>query len=174
MGVFFSAGWAPCVGPILGAILTLAINGTDVAQGALLLTAYSAGLGIPFLIAATQIGWVTAILRRYGKVMLIAEKTMGVVLILLGVLLFSGRFEAILAPLTGSAFFEFFDEIVVGRLLLLGVVAAGALGLIPGFIARRQGRSFVDWWFLGAGVLLALLVVLYFLGVFDFLLPLVA
>ena len=52
MGVFFSAGWSPCVGPVLGAILTLALNGGSVSQGATLLSAYSAGLAIPFLVAA--------------------------------------------------------------------------------------------------------------------------
>ena len=55
MGVFFSAGWAPCVGPVLGAILTLSFNEGAASQGALLLTAYSAGLAIPFLIAATKL-----------------------------------------------------------------------------------------------------------------------
>ena len=48
LGVFFSAGWSPCVGPVLGTILTLAINGGSVALGAKLLSAYSAGLGCSF------------------------------------------------------------------------------------------------------------------------------
>ena len=58
LGVFFSAGWSPCVGPVLGTILTLAINGGSVSQGARLLSAYSAGLAVPFLAAAWGIGWV--------------------------------------------------------------------------------------------------------------------
>jgi thiol:disulfide interchange protein len=80
MGVFFSAGWSPCVGPVLGAILTLAINGGSVSQGATLLTFYSAGLAIPFLIAALGIGWVTTILKKYNKVMRYVEIAMGVIL----------------------------------------------------------------------------------------------
>ncbi len=59
MGVFFSAGWAPCVGPVLGAILTLALNGGSISTGVSLLSAYSAGLAIPFLIAALGVGWVS-------------------------------------------------------------------------------------------------------------------
>ena len=59
LGVFFSAGWSPCVGPVLGAILTLAINGGSVPFGAVLLISYSVGLAIPFLIAAFWIGWVS-------------------------------------------------------------------------------------------------------------------
>ena len=52
MGVFFSAGWSPCVGPVLGAILTLSFTGGSILQGVSLLSSYSAGLAIPFLIAA--------------------------------------------------------------------------------------------------------------------------
>jgi cytochrome c-type biogenesis protein len=95
MGVFFSAGWAPCVGPVLGAILTLALNGGSVATGVSLLSAYSAGLAIPFLIAALGVGWVSLTLRKYGKVMHYVEVVMGVVLIIIGFMLFSGIFERI-------------------------------------------------------------------------------
>jgi cytochrome c-type biogenesis protein len=93
LGVFFSAGWSPCVGPVLGAILTLALNGGSVSQGASLLSAYSAGLAIPFLIAALGVSWVANILRRYGKIMRYAEIGMGVVLVIVGIMLFSGTFE---------------------------------------------------------------------------------
>jgi cytochrome c-type biogenesis protein len=95
MGVFFSAGWAPCVGPVLGAILTLALNGGSVSTGVSLLSAYSAGLAIPFLIAALGVGWVSLTLRKYGKVMHYVEIVMGVVLVIIGFMLFSGIFERI-------------------------------------------------------------------------------
>ena len=95
LGVFFSAGWSPCVGPVLGTILTLAINGGSVALGAKLLSAYSAGLAVPFLAAALGIGWVTTILRKYSKIMHYVEIAMGVVLFIVGVLLFAGVFELI-------------------------------------------------------------------------------
>jgi cytochrome c-type biogenesis protein len=93
LGVFFSAGWSPCVGPVLGAILTLAINGGSVGLGVKLLSAYSAGLAIPFLVAALGIGWVTTTLRRYSKVMRYVEVAMGVLLVIVGILLFAGTFE---------------------------------------------------------------------------------
>jgi cytochrome c-type biogenesis protein len=95
MGIFFSAGWAPCVGPVLGAILTLALNGGSVSTGVSLLSAYSAGLAIPFLIAALGVGWVSLTLRKYGKVMHYVEIVMGVVLVIIGFMLFSGIFERI-------------------------------------------------------------------------------
>ena len=93
MGVFFSAGWSPCVGPVLGAILTLALNGGSISSGVKLLSAYSAGLAIPFLLAALGIGWVSGILRRYGKAMHYIEIAMGILLIIVGAMLFLGTFE---------------------------------------------------------------------------------
>jgi cytochrome c-type biogenesis protein len=149
LGVFFSAGWSPCVGPILGTILTLSLSGGSLSQGGLLLTAYSAGLAIPFLIAATQIGLVTTVIRRYGKVMHYVEVGMGLVMIAVGILLFLGRFQQ-LANL--GSFFGTFDEALVGKVLLLVILGAALLGLIPAVIARQKGRNFYDWWFFGAAL----------------------
>jgi len=171
MGICFSSGWAPCVGPVLGAILTLSFNQGGSVQGALLLASYSAGLAIPFLLAATQIGWVTTIIRRYGKVMHYTEIVMGVILIAIGILLFMGRFEQ-LASL--GNFIESVDEVVVGRLLMFGFLSALLLGLIPAFIARAKGKVFMDWWFLGTGIMVVVLVVLYILGALNPLLPLLS
>lgn len=93
MGVFFSAGWSPCVGPVLGAILTMAMQGGSVSDGVRLLSAYSAGLAIPFLLAALGIGWVTTLLRKHRKMMHYVEIAMGVILIIVGVMLFFGVFN---------------------------------------------------------------------------------
>lgn len=95
MGIFFSAGWSPCVGPVLGSILTLALNGGSISEGVKLLTAYSAGLAIPFLLAALGIGWVATFLKRYRKAMHYTEMVMGGILIVVGVMLFLGTFEQI-------------------------------------------------------------------------------
>jgi cytochrome c-type biogenesis protein len=151
MGVFFSAGWSPCVGPILGAILTLSASGGSPTLGMKLLSAYSVGLAIPFLLAATQLSLVTNIIRRYGKLMHYVEKGMGVLLILVGILLFMGRFER-LAALGPEFFFGGLDELLIGRYILIAIIAATILGLVPAFIARMKGRSFLDWWFFGAGL----------------------
>jgi cytochrome c-type biogenesis protein len=106
MGIFFSAGWSPCVGPVLGAILTFALNGGSVSTGIAMLSAYSAGLAIPFLLAALGIGWVTVVLRKYNKVMHYVEVAMGVVLVVVGYLLNSGTF-AILAQQGQFFYFNF-------------------------------------------------------------------
>ncbi len=101
MGIFFSAGWSPCVGPVLSAILTLAIQGGSIAEGTKLLTAYSVGLAIPFLLAALGIGWVTKIMQKYAKLTHYVEIIMGIILIIVGIMLFFG----ILAQLNRFGFF---------------------------------------------------------------------
>ncbi len=95
MGIFFSAGWSPCIGPVLGWIMTFSANGGSILKGTSLGVAYSAGLAIPFLAAALGIGWVSVILRRYGKVMRVVEVAMGVLLIVVGILLFLGSFNTL-------------------------------------------------------------------------------
>lgn len=93
LGIFFSAGWSPCVGPILGSILTLALNGGSISQGVSLLSAYSAGLAIPFLLAALGIGWISHMIRKYSKVLHVVEIGMGVIMIGVGAMLFMGTFQ---------------------------------------------------------------------------------
>ncbi len=150
MGVFFSAGWSPCVGPILGSILTLSMNNSSIAHGITLLSAYSAGLAIPFLVASVQIGLVTTALRRYGKVMHYVEVVMGILLIVVGLMLFFGRFD-IFAQYS-TAFFGSYDEVALGRLLVLVMIVALLLGLLPAYLAYRKGRNFWTWWLFGASL----------------------
>jgi cytochrome c-type biogenesis protein len=98
MGVFFSAGWAPCVGPVLGAVLTMALSADGVNRGAVLLSAYSLGLGIPFLLAAAGLGNVSQLLRRYSRYLRYVSIVTGVFLIIIGVMLFTNtmtRFASI-------------------------------------------------------------------------------
>jgi cytochrome c-type biogenesis protein len=149
LGIFFSAGWSPCVGPVLGTILTLSLSSGSISQGGLLLSVYSAGLAIPFLLAATQIGLVTTAIRRYGKAMHYVEVVMGAVMIAVGVMLFLGRFEQLA---TLGSFFGSFDEILVGLYIAIGIIFLAVLGLIPAYIARAKGRNFSDWWFFGSAL----------------------
>ncbi len=88
MGIIFSAGWSPCVGPVLGAILTLSLQGKSILFGASLLTAYSLGLAVPFLLAAIGLNWVMVLLQKYGALLHVIQIIMGVILIIVGVLLF--------------------------------------------------------------------------------------
>ncbi len=91
MGFFFGAGWSPCVGATLGAILTLALNEATVGRGALLLFVYSMGLGIPFLLMALGVGQAASILRRARRAMRAVTIVSGLFLILLGLLVFTNN-----------------------------------------------------------------------------------
>jgi cytochrome c-type biogenesis protein len=90
MGVVFSAGWSPCVGPVLGAVLTLALSSGQIHQGVVLLTAYSMGLAIPFLLAALGIGGVADLMRRHTRAIHYLSIATGALLVVVGVLLLTG------------------------------------------------------------------------------------
>jgi cytochrome c-type biogenesis protein len=104
LGIIFSAGWSPCIGPILTAVLAMAASSSSVLQGLLLGLFYSAGLAVPFLVAALGIGWVILLLKRYKRALRIIEIAMGVVLILVGALLLLGQFSLIASLMPGVSF----------------------------------------------------------------------
>jgi cytochrome c-type biogenesis protein len=91
IGLAFAIGWTPCVGPILAAILLRAGSSGTAAQGALLLAFYSAGLGVPFLIAAGLSGLLTRLLARVRGAYAALNAVAAVFLIGMGVLIFSNR-----------------------------------------------------------------------------------
>ena len=91
MGVSFSAGWVPCVGPILASILFLASDSATVAQGALLLAIYSLGLGLPFLLTGAAFSRATAILRRLNRHANIVSLVSGVFLLYVAWLLWADQ-----------------------------------------------------------------------------------
>lgn len=90
LGVAFAFGWTPCVGPILGAILTMAAERGDPAAGALLLFAYSMGMGIPFMVAGLFVGWTLRAFARIRRHMRVIQVVCGIVLVVYGVLLLAG------------------------------------------------------------------------------------
>ena len=92
VGITFAIGWTPCVGPILGAILSLAGTAETVQRGVGLLVAYSAGLGFPFLLAALALGSFLKLFARYGSFIPVMERFAGVVLIVVGVLVVTNYF----------------------------------------------------------------------------------
>lgn len=95
MGVIFSAGWTPCIGPIYGSILTMAALGQDVGTAGILLLAYSLGLGIPFLITAFVLDGAQGFLRSMQRHLHKIELVSGAFLVLIGVLVASGRLQSL-------------------------------------------------------------------------------
>lgn len=86
-GAIFALGWTPCVGPVLGAVLTLAATTATVSQGAWLLVVFSAGLGLPFLMVAASIGWFSRHIREVAWIGQALSFVGGVFLIFLGILI---------------------------------------------------------------------------------------
>ncbi len=95
IGVAFAFGWTPCIGPILGAILTLAAQQETLMSGTSLLVVYSIGLGVPFLVAAAFIGPFARWARRFSRHLGLVEKLMGVLLVVVGLLMMTLQFERI-------------------------------------------------------------------------------
>jgi len=92
VGITFAIGWTPCVGPILGAILSLAGTAETVQRGIWLLIAYSAGLGAPFLVSAIALGSFLKFFKRYRPLIPVMERSAGVLLVIVGVLVFTNYY----------------------------------------------------------------------------------
>ncbi|PJF39970.1 MAG: hypothetical protein D6737_13050, partial [Chloroflexi bacterium] len=102
MGVVFSAGWTPCIGPVYGAILTMAASGGSVSEAGIMLGAYSLGLGIPFLATALLLDSAQNILRKLQRQMRKIELFSGGFLILIGLLVASGSLQNLSTQFVGN------------------------------------------------------------------------
>jgi cytochrome c-type biogenesis protein len=100
-GIAFGAAWTPCIGPILGAILTLAATRSSLAQGTALLGVYTLGLALPFLLTALALDRFLVWFQRFRPYLVWVERVSGVLLILLGVLLVTDRFTLLASWLQG-------------------------------------------------------------------------
>jgi cytochrome c-type biogenesis protein len=92
LGLAFAFGWTPCIGPILGAILSIAASEADVVRGTTLLAAYALGLGIPFLLVAAFFPGMSGLMNWMKRHMDRIEKIMGLLLWTVGLLMLTGKF----------------------------------------------------------------------------------
>ena len=153
MGIVFSAGWIPCVGPVLAAIYLLASNSQTVAQGALLLAAYSLGLGLPFLITGAAFGAMSGLLHRLNRYLNLISKVTGVFLIAIGVLLLFDQFQFLSGWLTarlgsGMAAAELSGDnsgtVTLPLAFLAGLLSflsPCVLPIIPGYLGYLSGAA---------------------------------
>lgn len=105
-GVAFGAGWTPCVGPVLASILVYAGIQATMAKGLLLLAAYTLGLGLPFFAAAVGFNWYLVRAPQLSRWLRAIERVSGVLLLVVGILLFTGRFTLL------SNFFAGFGQLI--------------------------------------------------------------
>ena len=95
LGLAFAFGWTPCIGPVLGAILTLGASTANVGRGATLLAVYSLGLGVPFLLAALFTDVLLERLRQLSRTGRRLQRAAGILLAVVGVLMITGQLEAL-------------------------------------------------------------------------------
>ena len=100
VGAAFGAGWTPCIGPVLGAILTLAGTSETIWSGVGLLLVYSIGLAVPFMLAALALDWFLGAFKKVRRFIPIVEKASGALLVALGLLLVTGTFTILSGYLT--------------------------------------------------------------------------
>lgn len=93
MGVIFAAGWTPCIGPVYGAVLTMAANTAEIGRAGVLLAVYSIGLGVPFIITALLLDSAQGILRQMQRRMHTIKLVSGAFLILIGILVATGTLQ---------------------------------------------------------------------------------
>lgn len=109
VGMAFGAGWTPCIGPVLGAILTFASVQETLWQGVGLLAVYSAGLAVPFLLMALAVDRFLSAFRKFQRVLPLLQRASGLLLVALGILLVTGSFTALtswLVPFTPDFLLE--------------------------------------------------------------------
>ena len=142
LGVSFSAGWVPCIGPMLGSILFLAGDTATATQGALLLAIYSVGLGLPFLITGAAFSRMTGFLRRLNRHANVVSIVSGIFLFYIAYLLWSGSLVMI------SAQFSFLTDWSIemedwlgtvsgtyGDLISLSLLSAAPIAFFAGLIS---------------------------------------
>jgi cytochrome c-type biogenesis protein len=95
VGFAFAFGWTPCVGPLLGGILAVAATENTVTRGIILLSTYSLGLGIPFILTACAIGTFMRLFEKYRRFIRRGEIISGIFLIVVGVLIFLDKLGAV-------------------------------------------------------------------------------
>ncbi len=149
MGVFFAAGWTPCIGTTLGAILTLGFSQETSGQAMLLSSGYAIGLGIPFLLIGFGMDRAFGLLRRLQRYQRAIQVSSGLLLIVIGLLLVTGRMTMIAIwaqqhgyyfdlPLGGASAPTYLISILAG---LISFLSPCVLPLVPAYIGYLSGQA---------------------------------
>lgn len=143
IGMAFGAGWTPCIGPILASVLLLAGTSGNVATGTLYLTAFSLGLGLPFLLAGVFFGRAAEALRKVRRYLPAIKIASGVLLVLMGVLIATGRLSRLSARLLAAgsrlAAWNAANPLVSNWLFAMGAAVVSVVPLVL-VLVRAAGR----------------------------------
>jgi cytochrome c-type biogenesis protein len=149
MGVFFAAGWSPCIGATLGAILTMGLSQQTVGQAMWLASGYSIGLGLPFLAMALGLEQATGWVRRVGRYHQAIQTASGIFIIIIGVLLLTNTMSLIAIWAFKNGFYvekfalfaaapTYLTAIIAG---LLSFLSPCVLPLVPAYLGYLSGHT---------------------------------
>jgi cytochrome c-type biogenesis protein len=149
MGVFFAAGWSPCIGATLGAILTLGFSQDTVGQAMVLTSGYSLGFGLMFLLLAIGLDRAMTWVRRLRKYMRTFQIVTGIMIIAIGLLMLTERMALISiwasslglyldVPSGGSAIPSYLTAVVAG---ILSFFSPCVLPLVPAYLGYLSGQA---------------------------------
>jgi len=147
MGIFFAAGWSPCIGATLGAILTLGFSSDTVGQAMRLSMGYSIGLGIPFLILARLVNQAVPLVRKLGKHLKTFQIISGILIIVIGILMITSQMTVIARwALQNDLYLDF--QSGSGVPSMITAIIAGALSffspcvfpLVPAYLGYLSGH----------------------------------
>jgi cytochrome c-type biogenesis protein len=149
MGIFFAAGWSPCIGATLGAILTMGLSQQTVGQAMWLASGYSLGLGIPFLVMALGLERATGWIKRVGKYRRAIQIASGIFIIAIGILLFTNTMTLIAIWAFKNGFYverfaqfaaapTYFTAMLAG---LLSFLSPCVLPLVPAYLGYLSGHT---------------------------------
>jgi len=150
MGIFFAAGWTPCIGTTLGAILTLGFSAQTSSQAMVLASGYALGLGIPFLLIGLAMERASGFVRRFQPHLRKVQIASGVLLLVIGVMLLTSQFTLIAIwaqrnglfldlPLGAGVTPTYFIALLAG---LISFLSPCVLPLAPAFISYLSGHAF--------------------------------
>ena len=149
MGVFFAAGWTPCIGTTLGAILTLGMSQQSAYQAMLLSSGYALGLGLPFLVIGSGMDRAVLLVARFRRYIRWIEIASGVLLMVVGLMILFDRMTVIAIwalrhgyyidlPLGGASAPTYFIAVIAG---LLSFFSPCVLPLVPAYVGYLSGRA---------------------------------
>jgi len=152
MGVFFAAGWTPCIGTTLGAILTLGFSQATAGQGMVLSSGYALGLGIPFLLIGLGMERATRFVRRFNKHLRKVQIISGMFLILIGVMILTNQITRIAIWAQSNGLYLDLPVGVASTPTYMIAVLAGLLSflspcvlpLVPAYIGYLSGHALSD------------------------------